>query len=358
MLAISFWPKEVVQKESATKVEAPVPFVTSIEDFFQFPWGLTRGEVLKMAEERKLQPTPKGFLDYRGSDLLYSISFAGCPAIIRCSFKEQINQEYSFFYRGSIYMSSKTCPVEKIFWQFHKNLTETYGAVQDFGYPPRRNSGAEKPWAPGSGSIWEVKSPDGQLFEIEAELDLSNPGFLRLSYHNISVERRFKNLVNPTPAGDPTQTDTEFKGFMGIPWGASPVRFRQGMAEKGFLSVKETTSPNNRTAHSMFEQGDYAGYPIKSLDAYFKHDAMYMVSVSIKGEENDSGDAVYSKLKGFFQAQYGAPLEEKNYRQETVHIWPFPMEGFKPNHIMLHRFGSIVTVLYMNRALEDKLNNL
>ncbi|MHC1758237.1 MAG: hypothetical protein AB9917_01755 [Negativicutes bacterium] len=357
-IIIFFWSNGVERSNIAEQREAPIPSVTSIDNFFQFPWEITRSEALKLAEERSLTPTPKGFMDYRGSDLLYNISFAGCPAIIRCRFQERLQQNYSFFYRGSIYLSSKTCAVEKLYRQFHKEMTDRYGAVPDLGYPPRRNSGADKPWAPGSGSVWAVKSPDGQIFEIMTELDLSNPGFLRLSYHNISMERKFKNLVNPTPEGDPTQADTDLAGFMGIPWGASPVQFKREMEGKGLSPVTEDTSPNNRSAHSWVQKGSVAGYPVQSINAYFKHDSMYMVSVSINGDKKDNGDADYRRLNEYLQSQYGKPVEEKNFCQETVHIWPFPLEGFKPNHIMLHRNGSTIMLLYKSRALEDKLNNL
>jgi len=85
---------------------------------------------------------------------------------------------------------------------------------------------------------------------------------------------------------------------------------------------------------------------------------MYMVSVNIRGDESDGGDSVYNKLKDLLQERYGTPLDDENFRHETVHIWQFPMEGFKPNHIMLHRYRSMVMVQYKNQALEDKLNNL
>jgi len=354
---VLFWPKNE-QESSAVKVDAPVPSVVTTEDFFEFPWGISRDEVFKMAQDRKLQPTPKGFMDYRGSSLLYDISYGGYPATLRFDFRQRINTEYSFFYQGSIFLSSRTCPVEKLYWQFHKELTDKYGPTPDRGYPPRRNSGDEKPWGPGSGAIWQVKAPDGQLFEIEATLNLSDPGFLRLNYRNISVERRFNNLVNPTPEGDPTHAASALKGFLDIPWGANAVQFRQGMESNGFSSLKETTSPNDRTAHTWFEEGTYAGYQVKSVGAYFKHDTMCMVSVDISGDASDGGNAVYSNLKTYLEKQYGAPLEDKNFRQETVHIWLFPMEGFKPNRIMLHRYGATVMVQYINQALEDKLDNL
>jgi len=353
-----FWPKNALQEPPTMKVDEPVPSVVGIGDFFKFPWGISREQAQNIATERKLQPSPKGFMDYRGANPVYDMPFAGYPARIYLDFRARINTQYSVFYRGSIVLSGRTCPIEKLYWQLYKELTDKYGSTPDLGYPPRRNSGDDKPWGPGSGAIWEIRSPDGQLFEIEASLDLSDPGFLRLTYHNISVERSFKNLVNPIPEGDPTQAASALKGFMDIPWGASPTVFRQGMENNGFSSVKEATSPNNHTAHTSFEIGTYEGYLVKSVDAYFKHDIMYMVSVSISGNSSDGGDGVYNNVKDVLQKKYGAPLEEKDYRQEIVHIWPFPLEGFKPNHIMLHRKGALVMVLYMNRALEDKLNNL
>lgn len=355
---IFFWSTGVERNNIVEQREVPIPSVASTDKFFQFPWGIPRSELLKLAEERSLTPTPKGFLDYRGSDLLYNISFAGCPASIRCRFLEREKQNYSFFYRGSIYLSSKTCEIEKLYWQFYKELSNRYGSVPDLGYPPRRNSGAEKPWAPGSGSIWTVNAPDGQIFEIMAELDLSSPGLLRLTYHNISMERKFKNMINPTPEGDPTQADTELADFMGIPWGSSPALFKREMENKGLSPVKEETSPNNRSAQSWVQKGSFAGYPVQRINAFFKHDSMYMVSVSINGDKKDNGDTDYLQLKEYLQKQYGKPLEEKSFRNETVHIWPFPLKGFKPNHIMLHRDGSTIMLLYKSRALEDKLNNL
>ncbi len=346
---VVFWPKE-----NTLAVES-VPSVAATEDFFKFPWGASPAEVAQIAKDRNLESSSKGILEPPRTG--YRISFAGYPAEISFYFLGPAGQRA--FYQGSLTLNRRTCPViEQIYWQLHSELTQRYGPTPEMGYPPRRNSGDEKPWGSGSGAIWEIKSPDGQLFEIEAKLDSSNDGFLQLTYFNISMHRRFMNSVNPTPDGDPTQAPSALKGFMDIPWGASPARLRQGLEANGFSAVKETTNPIDRRAHTDFSTGTYAGYPVNKVSAYFHHNAMYMVSVEIRGEASDGGEAVYNNLKAFLAKQYGAPLEAKNFRQETVHIWQFPLEGFKPNSIMLHRPDSTVIVTYKNEALEDKLNNL
>ena len=356
--ALFLWPQAPPNNPRPTHLTAPVPNMTALQNFFQFPWGISRNEALTIAETQKLPPTPPGFLDYRGKDLLYNVSFAGCPAVLRCGFREQVNTPYSLFYRGTVTISGKNCPVEKLYSELHKQLSAEYGASPDVGYPPRRNTGATQPWASGSGSIWTVTTPAGQLFEIISELELTNPGLLRLSIHNISVERQFKNLVNPTPPGDPAQAESSLKGFLGISWGSAPDRFRREMAEQGFLFVQETSNSASRETHVQFAKGEYAGLPVKSIDGLFKHGAMYLVSVDITGGAGDSGGDVYEKAKRHLQEQYGTPLEQKNFRQDTVHVWLFPLAGFKPNRVMLHRYNAAVMIQFWNQALEDKLNNL
>lgn len=352
------WPQETPKNPQPDALAAPVPRVAALQDFFQFPWGISRNEALAIAETRKLPPTPPGFLDYRGKDLLYNMSFAGCPAVLRCGFREQVNTPYSFFYRGTVTISGKSCPVEKLYGELHKQLSAEYGDSPDVGYPPRRNTGTTQPWAPGSGSIWTVTTPAGQLFVIVSELELTAPGLLRLTIHNISVERQFKNLVNPTPPGDPAQAESSLKGFLGIPWGATPARFRREMMEQGFVFVQETSNPAYRETRVQFANGEYAGFSVKSIDGLFKHDAMYMASVDITGGSGDSGGDVYDRAKRHLQEQYGTPLEQKNFRQDTVHIWLFPVAGFKPNRVMLHRYNATVMIQFWNQALEDILNNL
>ncbi len=357
--ALLLWPQQTRERDhAASSLAMPSASVTTIESFFQFAWGMSRAEVLDQAAKSKLQPTPPGFLDYRGTDLLYNVSVAGCPSVLRFSFRELPDQKLSALYKGTLSISDKNCPIEKLFQQQQAELTKKYGPVPDHGYPARRNSDIEKPWHPGSGMVWEIKAGDGQLFEITAELNQSDSGLLRISYHNVSIDRRYKELRTPTPPGDPAQAESALKGFLDVPWGATPAMFQARMTEHGFSVLTEKTSPINRSAHSAFGQGRFAGFPIASVDAYFKHGQMHMVSVSIKGDATDNGQATYNKAKDFLQQQYGAPLEQKNFQQEIVHVWPFALAGFKPNHIMLHKSGSAVMILYQNRALEDKLNNL
>lgn len=353
-----FWATGM-KREFARSEEVAVPPVAATAGFFDIPWGISRTEVLALAQARQLEPTPQGFGDYRGSSLLYNISFAGYPAVISFHFRELINTDYSFFYRGSLSLSRRNCPaLEQVYGQLHRELTERYGPTPELGYPPLRNSSAEKPWGPGAGAVWEAEGPDGQLFEIQLELNLADTGHLRLTYRNISVERRFKNLVHPTPDGDPARAATNLKGFRDIPWGATPSECRQKMEASGFSFLKEHDSPRERTAYYEFGHGTYGGYPVESVSAHFRQGAMYMVSVNIRGEESNNGEAVYNKLKGFLAERYGVPQEEENFRQEQVFLWRFPLQGFKPNHIMLHRDRSLVMVQYRNQALEEKLNNL
>ena len=332
------------------------PSVTTTENFFQVPWGVSKTEVLDLLKIRNWEPAPKGF--YATSTLTYKTSYAGYPAYISFDFKEADNTDYSFFYQGSLSIRKQNAPIEELYWQMHKELTERYGPTPERGYPPLRNSASEKPWGPGSGAIWEVKTSNGQILEIETQLDLSDTGFLKLKYRNITVERKFKNLLWPTPAGDPIQAASDLKGFMDIPWGSTPEQFRQGMGENGFFIVAEDTSPRDRKTHLKCNNGRYADHPIDRVDGYFNHDVLYFVSVSIRGDESDNGDAVYNHVKSYLESQYGMPTETKDYEGDTIHLWQFPLEGFKPNYIMLHRNRAMIMIAYMNPALEDKLNNL
>lgn len=349
---------KVTDKPAEQPAALPLPTVTATEDFMGFPWGVSKEELQKLITEKKLEPTTRGFLEMRGPGLYYLLPFGECQfrAVFRTHDSEKLN--FSAFYQGEIYISQRSCPVEPLFKQISGALVAAYGETPELGYPPRRNSGTEPPWGPGSGRIWQVKSPKGQLIEIQLELRLKDEPFLRLTHVNLSQERRYKNLVNPQPEGDPTQAKTNLEGFMGVEWGANPEQVKRGMKEAGFAEMTESSSPNNFSRNIKYAQGVFLNLPVASATAYMKHDTLYWVNVQIEGDAKDGGEAKYQEVRAKLIKEYGDPMQKGSYDNKPAFVWQFPLKGFVPNEITIHRSGLSIFINFKCPALESKLNNL
>jgi hypothetical protein len=191
---------------AAIRKQPGLPPVTAERKIFGLPWGITREEVEKRAQSQNWEKIPKGF--YASSALNYNITFAGFPARLSCIFREDYKTGYSFFYQARITVDAQKAPLEKLYAQTQAELIKHYGDTPERGYPPLRNNLTEKPWGPGAGKVWQLTTPEGQLFELQTQLNLSDPGFMVLIYRNLSVERYYKNLINPLPPGDPLQADS------------------------------------------------------------------------------------------------------------------------------------------------------
>lgn len=336
--------------------EHGLPTVTAAKKIYGLPWGITRTEVENLAKNKNWEKRPKGF--YASSSLNYNVTFAGFPAILSCIFREDYKTGYSFFYQARITVDGKDAPVEKLYAQVQTELIKQYGDRPERGYPPLRNSRNEKPWGPGAGKVWEVTTPEGQIFELQTQLNLSDKGFMMLVYRNLSVERYFKNLINPLPPGDPLKAASALKGYEGIAWGSTPEQFKKGMAKRGFTLVKETGSPLNGQQSLTFSKSFLAGYTVESITSYFHHDQFYLSSINVRVPKEANSEDMYQNIRQYLTGIYGPSQPEKDYQGRQIYVWEFPLAGFKPNQIFLHRDRDLIMVGYLNRALEAKLNNL
>lgn len=334
----------------------PAPAAAISKTFYGIPWGMPRTEVAALIKLKKWEPVPKGF--YATSNLNYYSSFAGYPARISFIFRGDYKSGYSCFYQGRIQVSATQAPIEQLYARVQAELSKQYGEVPELGYPPLRNTLTEKPWRPGSGKVWEFTTPEGQVFELQSQLNLEKDGFMLLIYRNLSVEREFKNFVNPLPPGDPLQAASDLDGFESIAWGSKPLEVKTAMDRKGFKLSKETGSPLNYDLCLSFNAATWKGYAIESVDCYFKHNRFYFSSVNLRAAAPEEGEALYQKLLATLTAAYGAPKEERDFRGRLIYLWEFPLAGFKPNYIMLHRDKDLLMVGYVNQALEAVLNNL
>ena len=308
-----------------------------------------------MAQAKNWEKLPKGF--YASSSLNYNVTFAGYPAKLSCNFREDYKTGYSFFYQARITVDGKTAPIEKLYTQIQTQLIEQYGDTPELGYPPLRNSRDEKPWGPGAGKVWQVTTPAGQIFEVQTQLNLSDRVLL-LIYRNLSVERYYKNLINPLPPGDPLQAAGALKGYEGIAWGSTTEQFKKGMAKRGFTLTKETGSPLNNQQSLTFGKSVLAGYPVESISSYFKHNQFYLSSINVRVPAQANSEAMYQAIRKHLTGKYGPDHPEKDFRGRQIYVWEFPLAGFKPTQIFLHRDRDLIMVGYVNPALEARLNNL
>ena len=341
-----------VQEQQTTRS----PSVAATAAFYDVPWGLSHDQVERLCKARNLAPAPKGF--YATSALNYRINWGGYPANVSFAFRENHQSDYSVFYQGALRLDKEDCPIENFYGQMDQELTKLYGDTPDRGYPPLRNTLDEKPWGSGSGKIWQVTLPDGQHIEIESQLNLADKGFLKLIYRNISVERKYKNLLNPLPEGDPASAATDLKGFRNICWGITPLQVKQEIGAAGFTFSKETGSPLNHTLTLSFSNGTFAGQPIGSIDFFFKYDRFYFCSLNFARREKEVRDELYGQLRSYLELEYGTPLVHEDFKGRQQLIWEFPLAGFEPNRIMLHQDRDSIMIGYMNPALEMELNNL
>jgi|GEM_PF-2494951 len=341
---------------AAIRKPSGLPPVTAERKIFGLPWGITREEVEKRAQSQNWEKIPKGF--YASSALNYNVTFAGFPARLSCIFREDYKTGYSFFYQARITVDAPKAPLETLYAQIQAELIKHYGDTPERGYPPLRNNLTEKPWAPGAGKVWQITTPEGQLFELQTQLNLSDPGFIVLIYRNLSVERYYKNLINPLPPGDPLQADSFLKGYEGIAWGSTPEQVKKGMAKRGFSLVKEAGSPLNHDHSLTFGKSVLAGYPAESTNIYFHHDQFYLSSVNLRVPHNANSEEMYQAIRAYLTGLYGPDHPDKDYRGRQIYLWEFSLTGFKPNQIMLHRDRDLIMVGYLNQALEAKLNNL
>ena len=329
--------------------------VLPAKKIYGIPWGITRTAVGNLAQAKNWEKLPKGF--YASSSLNYNVTFAGYPAKLSCNFREDYKTGYSFFYQARITVDGKTAPIEKLYAQIQSQLIEQYGDTPELGYPPLRNSRDEKPWGPGAGKVWQVTTPAGQIFEVQTQLNLSDRVLL-LIYRNLSVERYYKNLINPLPPGDPLQAAGTLKGYEGIAWGSTTEQFKKGMAKRGFTLIKETGSPLNNQQSLTFGKSVLAGYPVESISSYFKHNQFYLSSINVRVPAQANSEAMYQAIRKHLTGKYGPDHPEKDFRGRQIYVWEFPLAGFKPTQIFLHRDRDLIMVGYLNPALEARLNNL
>ena len=341
---------------AAVKKQFELPDVTAARKIYGLSWGITRTEVETWAKSQNWEKLPKGF--YASSALNYNITFAGFPARLSCIFREDYKTGYSFFYQARITLDAQQAPIEKLYAQAQAELIKHYGDTPERGYPPLRNNLTEKPWGPGAGKVWQITTPEGQIFELQTQLDLSDKKSMVLVYRNLSVERYYKNLVNPLPPGDPLQADSFLKGYEGIAWGSTPEQFKKAMVKRGFNLVKETGSPLNHDHSLTFGKSVLAGYPAESINIYFHHDQFYLSSVNVRVPHNADSEEMYQAIRAYLTGLYGPAQPDKDYRGRQIYLWEFPLPGFKPNQIMLHRDRDLIMVGYLNQALEARLNNL